>query len=109
DRGALRVAVDDRGVLRRRGAEPETVDEARLGGRRQRAQHRAQSLEIRAVQPVSVDLARWDHTHHDAFGARNDGAEELITLRGRQLLRVVEVRERPRTVVAETVEIEQNS
>ena len=53
DRGALRVAVDDGGVRRRERAEPEAVDEARLGGRVELGEDGPESPEVRAVEARS--------------------------------------------------------
>ena len=45
--------------------EPEAVDEARLGGRRERVQRTSAAREVRAVQPGAVDLAGRDDAHGD--------------------------------------------
>jgi len=109
DRGAPFVAVHHRPVRRRGGTEAKTVDEAGLGRRRQRGEHGAKPGEVRAVQPVSVDLARRNHTYGDLLGAADDRPEELLPPLAGDLLGVVQQRERPHTVVAEAAVVEQDT
>src|SRR6476646_7014236 len=109
NRRAFLVAVDDGSVLRRSRAEPEAVDEAGLGRRSQRLEHRPQAGEVRAVQAVAVDVAGRDHAHGDALRARDDGAEEVLAPLRRALLRVVEKAERPDAVVAQRAVVEENA
>jgi hypothetical protein len=109
DRRALLVAVDDCRVRWRGRAEPEAVDEARLGGRRQRGQHRAQAVEVAAVQPAPVDLAGRDEPDGDPVGARDDRPEQLLAPLGRELLRVVQERKRADAMVAERPVVEEDA
>ena len=46
-------------------AEPEAVDEARLGARREVGEDVAQPREVRAVEAVAVDVAGGDDAHRD--------------------------------------------
>src|SRR5204863_1941190 len=89
--------------------ELEPVDEARLGRRGQGVQHRAEAGEVRAVQAVPVDLARRDNADDHLLRTSDHGTEELLALRGRALLRVVQERERPDAVVAQTLVVEQHA
>jgi hypothetical protein len=109
DRRALLVPVDDRAVLRRRRAEPEAVDEADLRRRRELRQDRPHRGEVRPMQPVGVDLAGRDRAHRDPLRAADHGAKQRLTARRRQLLRIVEERERPDTVVAKARVVEQDT
>ena len=86
---ALLVAVHDRGVRRRSGTKAEAVDEARLGRWGQCGQHRAEPVEVAAVQPTAVDLAGRDKPYGDPVGAGYDRPEELLAPLGRKLLRIV--------------------
>ena len=95
DRRALRVPVDDGGVRRRERAEPEPVDEARLGGRMQVGEHHPEAPEVRAVQSPPVDLARRDDAHRDPRRRGEDDVVEPLALLGLDLLRVVEERQPP--------------
>jgi hypothetical protein len=108
DRGALRVAVDDGRVLRCGRPEPEAVDEARFRGRCERLQHRPQARKVRAVQAVTVDVARRDDTHRDLLGAGEHRVEELFPLLRRTLLRVVQVRQRAHLVLLQRCVVEQH-
>ena len=109
DRGALLVAVDDGAVLRRGRPEPEAVDQADLGRRRELREHGAQAGEVRAVQPFAVDLGRGNGAHDDPLGAADDGAEEPLALGLAALLRVVQERERADAVVAQPRVVEQDA
>jgi hypothetical protein len=96
--------------VRRRGRpEPEAVDEAGLGRRRERVQRRPEPRQVRAVQAVVVDLARRDHADGDPLGAADDGAEELLALRLGALLRVVQERKWPHAVVAQAAVVEEDA
>src|SRR5436189_3167172 len=99
DRRALLVAVNHGAVVRREWPEPEAVDEANLGRRRQLRENRAQAGEVRAMQAAAVDLAGRDGPHDDLLGAADDGAEELLALGLAALLRVVQAGERAHLVV----------
>ena len=96
-------------VLGAQWAEPEAVHEAGLRGRREVGEHRPEAPEIRVVEPVAVDVAARDHAHADAGRAAHDGAEELLALGRRDLLRVVQVGERPDAVVAQALVVEQDT
>ena len=65
DGGATGVAVDDRRVRRRSRAEPETVDEAGVGGRMQVAEHRAEPCQIGAMKARAIDLGGGEDTNAD--------------------------------------------
>ena len=99
DRGALGVAVDDRAMLRRERPEPEAVDEAGLRRRREVGEDGAQAPEVRLVEAVPVDVGAGDDADADPRCAADDGAEELLALGGRDLLRVVQRRERADAVI----------
>jgi hypothetical protein len=109
DRRALRVAVDDRRVLRGRRPEAKAVDEARLGRRRQRVQHCPQPGEVGLVQPVAVDVARRDHAHGHLLRALEHASEQVLAQLLGALLRVVQVRERADPVVAQAPVVEQHA
>ena len=109
DRRALRVAVDDGAVLGREGTEPEPVDEAGLGGRRQVGEDGAERPEVRAVQAVPVDVGARDDADADPRRAADHCAEELLALLRRDLLGVVQGRERPHPMVAEALVVEQDA
>jgi hypothetical protein len=109
DRGAALVAVDDRHVLGRRRSEAEAVDEARLGRRRKRMQGSSEPVQIRPVQALAVDLAGGDDLDRDPGCAGENGAEELFPVLGRDLLRVVQLRERTNAMVAERVVVEKDA
>ena len=100
DRGAPLVTVHDRDVLGRRRPQPETVDQASLGRRRERVERPAQPVQVRPVQAGAVDLTGRDHLDRDARRAREDGTEELLAILRRNLLRVVQLRERPNAMLA---------
>jgi hypothetical protein len=109
DRGAALVAVDDRDVLGRSRPEAEAVHETRLGGRRQRVQRPAQPVQVRAVQAHAVDLTCRDDLHRNTSRAVEHGAEQLLAVFRRDLLRVVQLRERPNAVVAQRLVVEQDA
>ena len=108
DRGALRVAVDDRAMRRGRRAEPEAVDERDVGGLA-RPQRLAQSAQVGLVQPVAVDHPGREHVHRDALRAREHRAIELVARRLVDLLRVVQQRERTHAVVAQRGVVEEHA
>ena len=109
DRGAPLVTVDDRDVLGRGRAEAKTVHQTRFSGRRQRVQRPTQAVQVRAVQTDAIDLTRRDDLDGDARRARKHGPEQLLTILGRDLLRVVQLRQRPNPVVTERVVIEEDA
>ena len=95
DRCAPFVTVDDRDVLGRRRPQPETVDEAGLGRRRQSVECPSQPVQVRAVQTGAVDLTRGiDLYRHPRRGCEKR-AEQLLSILGRDLLRIVQLREWP--------------
>jgi hypothetical protein len=61
------------------------------------------------VETLAVDLARRDDLHGDPGRAGENRAEELLSVLRRDLLGVVQLRERPNAVVAERVVIEQDA
>ena len=90
DRGAFRVAVDDRLLLEPERPHAEAVDEADGVGARHAAERRAERLEVRSVQPARVDAAG---AAHDDGGLRRGAQDERIQLLPAGfvvLLRVVE-------------------
>ena len=93
----------------RERAEPEAVDQADLGGRRERGERLAQAAQVRAVQAVAVDGAGRDHADGDPGRAARHRAEELLALRGVDLLRVVQERERADGVVAQPLVVEEDA
>jgi len=109
DRRTPLVAIDDRHMLRRRGPETESVHKARLGWRRQRVQRATKAVQVRSVQPRAVDLARRDDLHGDSGRAVENCAKQLLPILARDLLRVVQLRERANAMVAQRVVIEQNA
>jgi len=109
DRGAPLVAVDDRHVLGRARPESEAVDEARLGRRFQGTQRPPQPGEIRAVQPLAVDLRVRDHLDRDLRRRREDGPEERLPVLGADLLRVVQLRQRADAMVAQRLVVEEDA
>ena len=109
DRGAPLVAVDDRDVRRRGRPEPEPVDETRLRGRRERMQRTSQPVQVRPVQPGAVDLSRRDDLHGNPGRARKHRPEQLLTVLRRDLLRIIQLRERPNAMVAQRVVVEKNA
>jgi hypothetical protein len=109
DRRAPLVAVDDRNVLGRGRPEPEAVDEACLGRRRERVKSTTQPVQVRPVQPNAVDLPRRDDLHRDPRRAVEHRAEQLLPVLGRDLLRVVQLRKGPNAMVAQRVVVEQDA
>ena len=65
--------------------------------------------EVRPMQPFAVDLRVRDHLHGDLGGRCEHGAEEGLAVLGADLLRVVQLRERPNAVVAQGVVVEQDA
>ena len=82
DRGALRVAVDDRAMRRRQRPEPEPVDKTRFSRRRQIGEDGAQAPEVGLVETVPVDVGAGDDTDADPGCAADDRAEELLRSAG---------------------------
>jgi len=109
DRRAALVAVDDGGVLGSGRAEPEAVDEADLTGRSEGVQYGAQAAEIADVKAVAVDPRRRERLDADPFRTADDSLEELLALLPRELLRVVQERERPHLRAAQRLVVEQDA
>src|SRR5581483_3839946 len=84
-------------------------DEADLGRRAEVGEDLAKPAQVRAVQPVAVDLRVRHHPHRDPGGAAEHGAEELFAPRRVELLRVVQDGERTDAVVAEALVVEQDA
>ena len=61
------------------------------------------------MQPAPVDLVRRDDANDDSFGTAHDAAVELLALLGRDLLRVVQVRQGPYAMLAEACVVEQHA
>jgi hypothetical protein len=72
-------------------------------------QRTTQPVQVRPVQPGAVDLSRRDDLHGDTGCAREHRPEQLLTVLRRDLLRVVQLRERPNAMVAERVVVEKNA
>ena len=70
---------------------------------------RAQPGEVRAVQPFAVDLRGRDHLDGDLRRAGEHGPEERLPVLGADLLRVVQLRERPNAMVAQRFVVEKNA
>ena len=64
-------------------------------------QRTTQPVQVRPVQPGAVDLPRRDDLHGDPGRAREHSPEQLLTVLRRDLLRVVQLRERPNAMVAQ--------
>ena len=109
DRRALRVPVHDGPVRRRERAEAEPVHETDLGGRRERGERLAQRAQVRAVEPVAVDALRRDDADDDPRRARATRLGRALALVRRDLLRVVQERERPHGVVAQALVVEEDA
>ena len=60
-------------------------------------------------RPLRSIVAVRDHAHDDLLGAAEHGVEELLAPLRRALLRVVQERERPHLVVAQTAVVEQDA
>jgi hypothetical protein len=74
--------------------EAKAVDEACVRRRMELGQDGAERGEIGAMQPEVVDLTNGDDPHADLRGGAHDCTEERLALFVRNLLRVVEARER---------------
>ena len=84
----------------RERAEPEPVHEARLRSRGEIGEHGAEPPQVRAVQPVPVDVAGRDDPDRDVSRRVEHDAEEQLAHLGIDLLRVVQERQRPRPTAA---------
>jgi hypothetical protein len=108
DRGARRVAADDRALLVADVAEAKAIDEADRMLARDAFERCAERLEVRAVQPARVDAA--DAANHDRRlrrGAEDERVELLAPGLG-VLLRVVQPREGAALRKRQLLEIEQD-
>ena len=72
-------------------------------------QRAPQAVQVRPVQPDAVDLAGRDDLHGDAGRTVQHGTEQLLAILGRDLLRVVQLGERPDAMVAQRVVVEENA
>jgi hypothetical protein len=61
------------------------------------------------VQPLAVDLRVRDHLDRDLRRGRKHCAEERLPVLRADLLRVVQMRERANSVVAQRVVVEENA
>ena len=72
-------------------------------------QRTAQPVQVRPVQPGAVDLSRRDDLHGNPSCAREHRSEQLLAVLGRDLLRVVQLCERPNAMVAQRVVVEKDA
>ena len=72
-------------------------------------QRPAKTRQVRAVQTLAVDLRVRDHLNGDLPRGREHGPEERLPVPGADLLRVVQLRERPNAVVAQRFVVEENA
>jgi hypothetical protein len=61
------------------------------------------------VQPHAVDLTRRHDLHGNACRTRQHSPEQLLPILGRDLLRVVQLRERANAMVSQRVVVEQDA
>ncbi len=109
DRGAPRVAVDDRPMGRRCRTKPEPVDETRVSRRGQIRENGAQRGEIRPMEARPVDLESGHDADADLRSAPQDCFEQRLALFLRDLLRVIESRERTHPRTAQRFVVEKNA
>ena len=72
-------------------------------------QRTAQPVQVRIVQPDAIDLPRRDDLNGNPGCAREHRPEQLLTVLRRDLLRVVQLRERPNAMVAQRVVVEKDA
>ena len=109
DRGALRVAVDDRAVRRRRRAEPEAVDEADLRGRRSAASAARSPRRFERCRP-SRSIRRREDVHRDPLAQASTARKSsLARRRASTCFESFRPRQRPHAVVAQAVVVEQHA
>jgi len=65
--------------------------------------------EVRAVQPLAVDLRVRDHLDRDLRRRGEDGPEERLPVFGADLLRVVQLRQRADAMVAKRFVVEKDA
>jgi hypothetical protein len=109
DRRASRIAVDDCLVRWCRRTESKTVDEAGIRRGMEVCEDSAQSREVRAVQPRSVDLARGHDPNAHAGRGRQHGLEENLAVLSRHLLGVVQCRQRSNPYAPQQVVVEEHT
>ena len=110
DRGAARVAVDDRPVLHGAAlAEREAVGQARRPGHRHPFEGARECLEVGDVQAPRVDSADAADRDRDLRSRPDHHRVEGLALLGGALLGVVEVAEGAAIAHAEALVIEQNA
>ena len=109
DRGTPCVAVDDGAVRGCERAQAKTVDEAGFRAWREIGENVTQPLEVRAVEPMAVDVTRRDHTNRHLRRRLQDGEEKRFAHLGIDLLGIVQQGERPRAASLERVVVEQDT
>ncbi len=109
NRRASSVPVHDRLVRRCRRPESKAVDEAGIRGGMEVREDSAQSREVRAVQPRSVDLARGHDPDAHAGRSRQHGLEKNLAVLSRHLLGVVQCRERSNPRAPQQVVVEEHT
>ena len=109
DGGARAVAADDRPVLALERHAEAVGQEQRARRRVEPAQRARQRREIRAVHAAAIDLARGRDDHAHARRAREHRVVELLALRERARLRVVELRERRTHAALQAAVVEQHA
>src|SRR5262245_40752114 len=72
-------------------------------------EHRPESREVRAVQPVAVDRPDGHDPNADRRGARSDGLEERLALLDRDLLGVVQPCERAHAGTTQRLIVEEHA
>ena len=91
------------------GPKPKTVDEAGFRAGREIGENVTQPPEVRAVEPVAVDVTRRDHTNRHLRRRLEDGQEKRFAHLGIDLLGIVQQGERPRAPSVERVVVEQDA
>jgi len=109
NRCAASVPVHDRLVRRCRRPESKSVDEAGVCRGVEIPENGAQSREVQAVQPRSVDLARGHDPDAHAGRSRQHGLEENLAVLSRHLLGVVQCRERSNPRAPQQVVVEEHT
>jgi hypothetical protein len=72
-------------------------------------QDRAEPREVGAMEACPVDLGGGEDTNADPGRTRGDGLEQLLAVRGCDLLRVVECCQRPNAVAPESGVVEEHT
>ena len=105
----LSVSVHEGAMRRRRGPEPEAVDETHLGARGEVGEHGAEPAEVRTVESVPVDVARRDHAHRHLSRRLEHGSDQYLADLGLDLLRVVEQGQWPGSVALQGLVVEEDA